>query len=306
MAKIYSQLEKAQLENRGSDPSAGTTGLVYINTATGKVMVDDGSSVRPVLRNDGKAIIGSDASAANNVRLHRSEAETLQFVKANDSTAEGSKSTSLAKLSMRLENVTEATKPTAGNSGRVVWVTDSGGSLQFDTGAQWKSVPADALALSGGTMTGEIILAGTPSNSLGAVPKSYLESYVASYVDPKVVYEDPIEFSVFGTLNGVTQSEALVYRVPRNLTVTAVKAMVKTAGSAGNLVVDIKKKTGAGSFTSILSSAISVAYTAGNYAVGTGTVTTTSLSTGDILSLDITSVQTNMVDFAVYVEVTRA
>lgn len=129
------------------------------------------------------------------------------------------------------------------------------------------------------------------------------KSYVTGQAD---TFVPPIEFAVLGTLNGITGAAALVYRVPRAFTVTAVRALVKTAGSAGNLVVDVKKKTGAGAFATILSSTISVAYTAGSYAVGSGTVSTTSLAEGDILSLDITSVQTNMVDFSVYVEVTRA
>jgi hypothetical protein len=46
MAKIYGQLEKAQLENVGADPSAGYPGRVFFNTVTKKAKLDDGVIVK--------------------------------------------------------------------------------------------------------------------------------------------------------------------------------------------------------------------------------------------------------------------
>lgn len=37
--KVYSELEKASLENLASDPSPAASGQVYYNTTTGRVML---------------------------------------------------------------------------------------------------------------------------------------------------------------------------------------------------------------------------------------------------------------------------
>lgn len=116
----------------------------------------------------------------------------------------------------------------------------------------------------------------------------------------------PIEFSVIGILNGVTLTEALLTRISQSLRITGCTLLVKTAGSAGTCTVDVQKKTGAGAWASILSAPISASYTAGNYSATAGTVTTTALSSGDLLRLNISAVQTNMEDFTVFVEVERA
>lgn len=43
------QLIAARLENRATDPAAGNAGRLYFNTATGKMMLDKGGSVTPLL-----------------------------------------------------------------------------------------------------------------------------------------------------------------------------------------------------------------------------------------------------------------
>lgn len=43
------QLLQARLENRATDPAAGNAGRLYFNTATGKMMLDKGGSVTPLL-----------------------------------------------------------------------------------------------------------------------------------------------------------------------------------------------------------------------------------------------------------------
>jgi hypothetical protein len=139
MAKIYSQLEKAQLENRSTDGTAGTIGLIWFNTVSKKAILDDGTLVRALLRNDQNCVLGNDATAANNIRFHRAGTNILQVVKGNDATAEGTLSTNLAKISFCFESYTNASKPTVGNAGRAIWVSDKN-NIQVDSGTAWLQV----------------------------------------------------------------------------------------------------------------------------------------------------------------------
>lgn len=52
MAKIYGQLEKAQLENLAVDPSPGKAGGVHFNTADEVAKLDDGSALHEITTND--------------------------------------------------------------------------------------------------------------------------------------------------------------------------------------------------------------------------------------------------------------
>jgi hypothetical protein len=113
----------------------------------------------------------------------------------------------------------------------------------------------------------------------------------------------PISFDVVGALTSpLAMDGALIYRVEANLRVTAARLLVKTAGSAGSVTVDIEYKRGAGSWTSILASTISAVYTLGDYSVVSGTLATQDFQTGDLFRLNIDAVQTNMQDFSVYLE----
>lgn len=49
MAKIYGQLERAQLENLGADPSGGIAGRVFYNTADSKPKVDNGAAIKELV-----------------------------------------------------------------------------------------------------------------------------------------------------------------------------------------------------------------------------------------------------------------
>ena len=73
MAKIYGELEKAQLENVAADPTLGVTGRAVINTTDGKVKVDDGTSVKAMVTEDGQATLTNKdydgLTATNNSRL---------------------------------------------------------------------------------------------------------------------------------------------------------------------------------------------------------------------------------------------
>lgn len=170
MAKIYGQLEKAQIENLTSDPSAGVAGRIWWRTDTGFLKTDDGTNIRALLRNDANLIIGNNGTAANNIRLHRGASAVLQFVLGNDATAEGTLSTNLAQISAKVENYANiGSLPAAGNAGRIAFVT--GDAFYGDNGSTWTAFAAAATALdssddlqnfslavsqSGGTLTVEL------------------------------------------------------------------------------------------------------------------------------------------------------
>lgn len=137
--KVWGQLENAQLENKASNYTAGPVGRIWWNTATTKATVDDGTNIRALLRNDGFCVFGNNGTANSNIRLHRGAAGVLQFVTGGDVTAEGTLSTSLNQISGRLENYTDGTKPTFGNAGRAVWLTDLA-EIAVDTGVAWNYI----------------------------------------------------------------------------------------------------------------------------------------------------------------------
>lgn len=132
----YGQLKKATFEVLSSDPSGNVQGRVWLNSTSSQVKMDSGSVKRAFLLNDGHAIIGNDGTANNNIRLHRGAASVLQFVLGGDTTTEGTLATSLAQLSSRIENYTNAGKPAVGNAGRLVWLTDLS-DLRMDNGAAY-------------------------------------------------------------------------------------------------------------------------------------------------------------------------
>jgi hypothetical protein len=113
----------------------------------------------------------------------------------------------------------------------------------------------------------------------------------------------PIEFAVEGEINDSAAVDGLLhYRVSAALTVLAIRALVITAGSSGTLSVDVEYKRGAGSWTSLLTGAITIAFGTGDLATAAGTLSVTDLLAGDFLRLNVNSIQTGMQDFVVYVE----
>jgi hypothetical protein len=134
MANIYGELTRAQLESLSADPTAGVTGRVFWHTVDLQFKSDSGTAVRAMLRNDLKCLIGTNATANNNIRFHRGAASVLQFLLGGDATAEGSLSTSLAQISAKMEGYAAASLPAAGNGGRVLYVSDET-NLAYDDGA---------------------------------------------------------------------------------------------------------------------------------------------------------------------------
>lgn len=147
MAKIYSQLIKAQLENVSGDLSSTATGIVWFDTSATKAKIYDGSNIRSLLRNDQYCVIGNDGTANNNVRFNRAGSGKLQIVLGGDSTAEGSSSTNIAEISMVLESYTDAGKPSAGVAGRPIYLTDLQ-KVQYDNGASWVDLASSGSAIS--------------------------------------------------------------------------------------------------------------------------------------------------------------
>lgn len=160
--KINSQLERAQLENVTALPTAATVGRIAFNTVDGKHYLDDSTTWRAMLRNDGKIIIGNDALPANNVRFHRGASGLLQVVLGGDTTAEGTFSNVLAQVSLRHGNFTSGTLPTNSNAGRIIYVTDTG-FASVDSGSAWKVLvdTTGTQTISGKTLTSPTINSGT-------------------------------------------------------------------------------------------------------------------------------------------------
>lgn len=137
--QVYGQLQNAALEVLSSDPSSTVQGRVWLNSTSTKLMLDDGTIKRAMLRNDQNCVLGSSGTAASNIRLNRAAAAVLQFVIGSDTTAEGSLSTSPAQISACQENYATVSAPAAGNKGRLYFDTTLG-YLLVDNGATWNSV----------------------------------------------------------------------------------------------------------------------------------------------------------------------
>lgn len=133
---VYGQLLRAQLEKRASDHASSLDTGIWYNSTDEQVKISKVGAIRAFLLNDNKAIFGLDGTLADNVRLHRSGDQTLQIVPGNDTTADGSNATTLAKISAKFESYTTAGRPAFGNVGRVIFDTDEG-QLFVDTGTAW-------------------------------------------------------------------------------------------------------------------------------------------------------------------------
>lgn len=136
--KVYGMLERAALEVI-SDPGSTIVGRIWWNSTDGQAKIADGTNTRALLRNDAKVVIGNSGTSSQNIRLNRAANSVLQLVTADDVTAEGSLSTSLAQLSFKLETYTTAGLPAAAVAGRLAW-DSTVGFPKVDTGAAWKTL----------------------------------------------------------------------------------------------------------------------------------------------------------------------
>jgi hypothetical protein len=115
----------------------------------------------------------------------------------------------------------------------------------------------------------------------------------------------PLEYAVFGDYwrFGGSQTEIMLDRMNLNITLTAARLLIKSAGTSGTTEVDVLYKRGVGAWTSIFSTKPSVVYSAGNYAISTNAIlSTTALLAGDLLRIDITSVQSQTNGFILQLE----
>ena len=139
--RVYGALIAASLEPLASDPTAGVSGRIILNTTEGRVKLDDGTNLRALLRNDTKLVIGNSGTVTDNLRLHRGGVGILQLVLGNDVTAEGTLATTLGQLGLRVTNFLSTAKPVVGNAGRIIYTTDLN-TVYVDTGSQWIAVGA--------------------------------------------------------------------------------------------------------------------------------------------------------------------
>ncbi len=197
---VYDQLINAQIEVKATDYAAGKTGRIWWNTADGQAKLDNGTTIRSFLQNDGKVILGNHATAAQNIRLHKGAAALLQFVTADDATAEASLSTALAQISFKFESYTDAGKPAAGRAGRVIWISDLS-LLKYDNGATWNTFSAGTEGIgSGGIETksgayvvtssdsGKVFLCDTTSAAFALTLPAAAASFKFSVIDKGGVF----------------------------------------------------------------------------------------------------------------------
>lgn len=93
-----------------------------------------------------------------------------------------------------------------------------------------------------------------------------------------------------------------------NLTVIGVRLLIDRAGSAGTTEIDIQYKRGGGAWTSILTTKPTVAYTAGNDSISTNAVLNpgeVALQAGDIIRLNLSSVQSYARTFSVRIDFSK-
>lgn len=105
----------------------------------------------------------------------------------------------------------------------------------------------------------------------------------------------PFKFVVTGP--GLNEDELLFLRLPFNITVTDVKLVIPKAGSSGGVEIDVQRRTSGGSWSSILSSTITVLSSAGDYTVqGAAGLTITDIDAGLFVRLDQKTTQVGLQD----------
>ncbi len=119
----------------------------------------------------------------------------------------------------------------------------------------------------------------------------------------------PIIFSVSGRYSDWGAIDEVIFTTATyTFDITGARIIIRDAGSAGTLEIDIKKKRGGGSWTSIFTTKPSVLFSAGDYAVSSNAIfdpDEIDVIAGDLLRLDITSVQTDATGFIVRLDQTR-
>lgn len=303
--KVNSQLERAQIENVTSLPTAGTVGRMVFNTTDGKHYVDDGTAYRAILRNDGKAVVGTNATAANNTRFHRGANGLLQVVVGSDTTAEGTLSTAIAQLSARNENYALASIPTFGNAGRMAYITDTG-FLEVDTGTAWK-VLADTSStqtLTGKSLTDPTMTASNVYTQIatpGAPSAGFTKIYSKS--DGKFYYQgsDGVEHAIgsgsggsgknYAPNDGNFESGTTGYSLFNTTLTSLVPTGSITAGAASFTTFNTTTTGKLGDLASLQIAATSA------FAAGAGVIT-------DVMNVDLQDRNSNVLTFKMKYSIT--
>lgn len=111
-------------------------------------------------------------------------------------------------------------------------------------------------------------------------------------------------YSIWGAQTGVIKTTT---NFP--ITVTGIRLLIDTAGTSGTTEIDVLYKRGAAAYTSMLLTKPSLTSAAGNDALSTNGIidpTKVNLIAGDIIRLDITSVQSGGKSFLVRIDYTRS
>lgn len=110
----------------------------------------------------------------------------------------------------------------------------------------------------------------------------------------------------FQILNSSLVGDGLAHiRLPVSITVSGVKVTVPQPGTAGTLTIDIERKVGAGAWSSILSSTISVVYTAGIPTVTADAgIAIPTIAAGSFLRLNVDSSQAGLKEALIEIEYT--
>lgn len=123
--------------------------------------------------------------------------------------------------------------------------------------------------------------------------------------------QPPIILAVNGIYTNFVGNGILKTTLSYNIRVTGVFLLIDNAGSASTTEIDIKYSRSGGAYTSILSTLPAITYQGGNDSISstgaysTGAVvnpTYRDLQAGDIIRLDITSVQTGGRNFMVRID----
>lgn len=112
-------------------------------------------------------------------------------------------------------------------------------------------------------------------------------------LESSVLNPEPLTFQIEGNAAPFIAVTGVAYmRVWGSITLTGGFLWVIDAGSAGTMDVDVQLSHSGGSFATIFSARPTVAFGAGNFAISSnGVLSTTALVAGDVLRLDINTVQ---------------
>jgi len=135
------------------------------------------------------------------------------------------------------------------------------------------------------------------------------EDRITDIENGMVVDYPPIVMSINGRydLQGSTHTDLIRTTANFNLTITGVRIVITKAGASGTTEVDLLIKSGVGAFATIFSTKPSVSYSAEDNAVSSNGILGSNINmlAGDLLRLDITSVQSGGIGFIVRIDYER-